>query len=560
MTRLVACCTLALLAAPISADEPPKRYAVLVAVGKYDHPDLRTLKYTGNDVAELAEVLADKAHGYAVTTLTDATPTNPTKANIEAAVRKVLDACKAGDTVVIGLAGHGVQFEAGDDAYFCPSDAKPVKGRAADTMVSMKKLYEEMKGSNAGVKVLLVDACRNDPKGTRNIDPETMRPPAGVAALFSCSAGECAYETEKSGKGHGVFFHHVIQGLKGEAVNKRVEVTFASLVDHVQNAVVLDVDKLIGDGAKQQPNMKADLKGYSPVLVKLASGGIMPKKEPRVGVLADTKPYPLKAPFTAKEARATQRAWAKYLGREVEEVIELPGKIKIKFLLIPPATFTMGSPKGERGRGDDEVEHEVVISKPFYLAATETTLAQYNAFNEKNGFESVEEPVQHSSWDQATAYCEKMTTKVKPTWGKVFKLPTEAQWEYACRAGTETPFDTGDSLNRADAYFGALVVGTGDSERRARKVGSFRKNPLGLYDMHGNVWEWCEDWYDAYAKLEQKVDPVQTEKNLNERVCRGGSWANESKFCRSAQRNKYAPGVPFDRWTSVGFRIALVVE
>ena len=547
MPRLAACCLVALSAAPSSADEPPKKYAVLVAVGQYDHPDLRRLKYTGNDVAELAEVLADKVHGYAVTTLTDATETKPTKANVESAVRKVLDACKAGDTVVIGLAGHGVQFEAGDDAYFCPSDAKPVKGRAADTMVSMKKLYEEMKGSNAGVKVLLVDACRNDPKGTRNIDPETMRPPAGVAALFSCSAGECAYETEKLGKGHGVFFHHVIQGLKGEAVNKRGEVTFSSLVDHVQNAVVLDVDKLIGDGAKQQPNMKADLKGYSPVLVRVSSGGgTVPKTDPPV---AGKKPAPLKAPFTLDEAKAAQKAWAKYLGREVEEAIELPGGVKMTFVLIPPGTYSMGTPNGEIAYNYED-RHEVAISKPFYLAATETTQAQYTAFGDKNPskFAGDELPVENVSWDDAAAYCEKLTAKAKPKWGKTFKLPTEAQWEYACRAGTETPFCFGKELGDKDA----TIATTKTSE-----VGNFKANAFGLYDMHGNVWEWCEDCYDKYAKIKEKIDPVQTGKKSDARVCRGGSWSNGASNCRAAIRYWSAPSYRFDY---LGFRVAFCLE
>ena len=207
----------ALEAAPPTGPNP--RRALLVGVGAYDHADLKPLKFTGNDVAELGTLL--EANGYDVTTLSDATGAKPTKKNVDAALRKVLDDCKRGDTVLVGLAGHGLQFDGDDDAYFCPSDAKPVKSRAAETMVSMKALYDEMKGSHAGVKVLLVDACRDDPKSGRNIDPESVRPPAGVAALFSCKAGERAYETEKLGKGgHGVFFHHVIEGLKGEAGNK----------------------------------------------------------------------------------------------------------------------------------------------------------------------------------------------------------------------------------------------------------------------------------------------------------------------------------------------------
>ena len=500
-------------------------------------------------------MLADPAHGYAVTTLADSTAIKPTKANIDAALRKVMDACKAGDTVVVGLSGHGLQYD--DEAYFCPSDAKPVKSRAADTMVSMKSLYDELKGSSAGVKVLLVDACRNagsgSDKSAKGIDGEGPRPPKGVAALFSCSSGEKSWETAKLGKGHGVFFYHVMEGLKGKAKDDD-EVTFNSLASYVCKRVNADVDRLIGEGAKQQPNLKADLVGTPPVLVKLASGsGTVPPVDPPLKKdppLAGKKPDPLKAPFSAKEAKDAQVAWAAYLGRKPEEVIELPGKVKMTFVLIPPGAYTMGSPKGE-GAFDDEVQHEVEIGKPFYLATTETTQAQYAAFGDKNpsDFKEDELPVENVSWDDADAYCKKLTEKAKPTWGKLFKLPTEAEWEYACRAGTETPFHFGKELSEAAARFGYYT-------RSTVKVGSYKTNAFGLFDMHGNVWEWCEDWYGDYGKVKEKVDPVQKIKNSNHRVCRGGSWGDVAA-CRSARRRLFAPA---ESYGFLGFRVAFCLD
>ena len=550
MTRLAACAAI-ILAVPAWA-EPPKRYALLVAVGKYDHPDLPPLKYTENDAVELGKVLADPAHGYAVTTLADSTAIKPTRANVLAALKRVLDACKAGDTLVVGLAGHGLQFSGDDDAYFCPQDAKPVKARAAESMVSMKGLYDEMKGSNAGIKVLLVDACRNDPKAGRSIDPETVRSPAGVAALFSCSAGERSFETDKLGKGHGVFFHHVIQGLKGEAVNKRGEVTFASLVDHVQNAVVLDVDKLIGGGAKQQPNMKADLKGYSPVLVKLPKG-----------------PRP---------------------GDEID--IEIAAGVKMRFCWVPPGQFWMGAAEDEKEAEKGEGPQRLVkITKGIWLGKYEVTQEEYQTITSKNPSEfrldgirkdyiqklTAAElrrlPVENVAWNDAKKFFVKAYAGLKKPLGYetyVLGLPTEAQWEYACRGDTNggkkpPPFYWGNVLNGTEANCqGSTPYGTTDKGaylERTSPVGSYatvKAHPWGLCDMHGNVDEWCEDYFGNYKDIRAEKDreaivtPVQLNLQFDDRrVARGGSWIGLCWYCRAAYRLRLAPTVPS---AGVGFR------
>src|SRR5947208_12306989 len=157
-------------------------------------------------------------------------------------------------------------------------------------MVSLGKVYEELDRSFAGVKVLLVDACRDDPKagrGSRGIDADTApNPPRGVAALFSCSAGERAFELDQYK--HGVFFYHLLDALKGKAKNSEGEVTFGSLSDYVQSRVSREVPKLL-DGAKQSPNMKADLSGASPVLVSRVVPDEGPPIKPPV-VAAGTDP------------------------------------------------------------------------------------------------------------------------------------------------------------------------------------------------------------------------------------------------------------------------------
>jgi WD40 repeat protein len=241
------------------------QYAVLVGVKEYKHEKLPPLKYSENDVVVLAKLL--RAAGYNVTLLCDSMGEKdaqlvPNKVNIERVIKDVLRKCDHGDTVILAFAGHGLQFQTQKDAFFCPLDARPLMS-ATDSLVSLGKVYEALDGSFASVKVLLVDACRDDPdagRGSRGVDADhAPRPPSGVAALFSCRAGERAYEDKKYE--HGVFFYHLLKGLQGEAKNAKGNVTFAGLAEYVQEQVSADVPKLIGEGAKQSPNVKMDQSG-----------------------------------------------------------------------------------------------------------------------------------------------------------------------------------------------------------------------------------------------------------------------------------------------------------
>jgi uncharacterized caspase-like protein len=183
----------AMLLAPglLSAQaDTPKRYALLVGVNEYQHEKLKKLDFAVNDAHDLADLL--KQAGYQITLLSDRAGHDdkdraPTRANIERELKAVLDRAGKKDTVLIALAGHGMQFEGEKDAYFCPTDARPFKDRT-DSLVSLGGMYRQLEQSFAGVKVLLVDACRDDPdagRGTRGVNADNSpRPPSGVAALF----------------------------------------------------------------------------------------------------------------------------------------------------------------------------------------------------------------------------------------------------------------------------------------------------------------------------------------------------------------------------------------
>jgi hypothetical protein len=260
------------LAQALPAQTPAKKYAVLVGINQYQHTRLPALSYAVNDVSGLSQLL-EKA-GYEVSLLCDATGKRdarlaPTKVNIEKYLKTILQKCRKGDTVFMAFAGHGLQFEGQKDSFFCPSDARPFADRT-ESLVSLGKIYEELDASFAAVKIMLVDACRNDPRGgrgTRGVDADSApRPPRGVAALFSCSAGQTAYEDDRLK--HGVFFHFVLQGLQGEAKDSDGEVTFDSLSSYVRKQVAREVPKMYGKDSQQSPNLKADLSGESPVLVR----------------------------------------------------------------------------------------------------------------------------------------------------------------------------------------------------------------------------------------------------------------------------------------------------
>jgi formylglycine-generating enzyme required for sulfatase activity len=237
---------------------------------------------------------------------------------------------------------------------------------------------------------------------------------------------------------------------------------------------------------------------------------------------------------------------------------EITNSIGMKLLLIPKGTFMMGSPESEQGRQKNEEQHEVTISKDYYLGVHEVTQAQYETVMGKNpshfqgaivGNENADLPVENVSWDDAVEFCKKLSDlPEEKKAGRVYRLPTEAQWENACRAGSKTAylFDDEEGLLPEYGWFNR------NSSNRTHTVGLLEPNAWGLYDMHGNVWEWCSDWYGAYPNGAVS-DPVGPRKG-SFRVLRGGCWIVEAPFCQSALRRC---NFPSGSGSYYGFRVAL---
>ena len=298
------------------------------------------------------------------------------------------------------------------------------------------------------------------------------------------------------------------------------------------------------------------------VAVTLIHAALSPRRQvstPRPQTIIGKPPEPAKPqyvlythwPFDRAEAKRRQNETAEALGVPTEKTIDLGNGVKLELVLIPAGEFTMGSPANEAQRDDDEgPQHKVRITKPFYMGKYELTQEQWERVvgNNPSNFKGTRNPVESVSWNDCQDFIKKLNglRKDKGT----FSLPTEAEWEYACRAGTATKYGFGDN----DRELGDYAWYNSNSGSKTHPVGQKKSNAFGLYDMHGNVWEWCADWYDKdYYDKSPKDDPAGPATG-SYRVVRGGSWYSVPYYLRSATR-RYS--TPDPRSRVIGVRVVL---
>jgi formylglycine-generating enzyme required for sulfatase activity len=558
------CLWAGLLATDSCAQEPGKKLALLVGVDRYPSGSgFSSLPFPQRDVDELAKLLIES--GYRpehVRVLTrekgfnDDPRFDPIGRHVLQEFKLMTGDRRPQDSLIIALVGHGltrrikVKDAAGNEeeksaAFFCPQDADI---RDTKTLISLDDLYAELERCKAGTKVMLVDACRDNPtEGNTGAIPFAPPPvPASVAALFSCSDGEVAWEEAALGGGHGVFFHFVIEGLKGGADrDHNNKISLLELVDYTQDKV---------------PDFVSDRRGRRQMPVLLGRVGSVTVIDRSLG-------------STAPEFITTR-----------------VGQIKLK--RIAAGEFMMGSDATDPDAYDSEFvdkaagrkeKHRVRITKPFYLGVYELTQAQYESVmvtnpsdfsangkfkNDVAGQSTDRHPVENVSWLDAVTFCNKLGEKEGlPAFYEIdgekvtvpdssrpgYRLPTEAEWEFACRANapTATRYSFGDD----PGSLGEFGWFDGNSEGKTHPVGEKRPNGLGLFDMHGNVWEWC---WDGYAKDYYKESPTADPRGpdgASLRVRRGGGWFYFPRGARSADRSRSSPGL---RHSSLGFRLALV--
>jgi len=303
-------------------------------------------------------------------------------------------------------------------------------------------------------------------------------------------------------------------------------------------------------------------------------------------------------PFGEKEAKQRQEETAKLLSLPIQHSAELPDKGALDLALLPAGEYVLGSQEGEAGRNDGEAPvHRVRITKPFYMGRYEVTVGQYRRFAEATGFQPKpgpsgnpqvfvegkweqkvdagwqnpylkqddQHPVVCVSWEDTKRFVEwLMSIDTKKPSGWEYRLPTEAEWEYACRAGSEATFSFGKKLSTAQANFNATypahAVKQDENRGVTTPVGSFPPNAWGLHDLHGNVHEWCEDkHHKAWYQESPTDDPLCLKKGCPDcggllRLTRGGGWRDGVNFCRSGCRGG---GSVSNRLNSIGFRIVL---
>ncbi len=280
-------------------------------------------------------------------------------------------------------------------------------------------------------------------------------------------------------------------------------------------------------------------------------------------------PSPAVAPFDAARAKEHQATWARHLGVPVE----ITNSIGMRLVLVPPGEFEMGSPKeligeemrlhGDEGDGrygerlpSEAPRHRVRITKPYWLGATHVTQEEYERVIGSNPSKfpgDPKRPVDQVSWDDSVEFCRKLSELPGEMAAKRrYGLPTEAQWEYACRAGSSTRFYFGDN----ERFLGEYGWFNQNSGGQTHPVAQKLANAWGLYDMHGNLWQWCQDWCDRdyYGKL--STDDPTGPPGGSHRVQRGGDWAGHGGECRSACRNDFR--WTYDRYPESGFRVCLV--
>ena len=568
------------LAFCFTSNAEARKYALLVGVD--DYITVPKLKCCVNDMKTLENALMKI--GFAgndiriLVTGSNNFEDLPTKKNIEIAISDIVKKATLSDVVFIALSGHGAQE--GKNVYFCPPDVD-VKN-LEETSVSITKLMNILATKcNAKFKWIVVDACRNDPnKGSKGIGGKGLQvipsPPEGIALFQSCAKGEESWEDRDSGNGY--FTKNFAAALSGKAdANHDGKLTLMEVYTwttaHTKEQVKNSHNKI------QRPYFSGTVTDFTlaeDINVNKAQDLV---KEARKAM--DDKNYAL-AIKTFDEAIAlcpniiSIRRERDYAHKMMELLQNSPsssnklpsgslkagdrGVLRIKgveftFRYCPPGTFTMGSPDSENKRSSDETQHPVTLTKGFWIMETEVTQKQWMAIMGENPsyFKGENLPVEQVSWKECQDFCIKCCSLI----GMSVQLPTEAQWEYACRAGSSTAYFWGNALNGDKANCaGTCPYGTttkGKYLNTTMKVGSYSPNDWGIYDMHGNVREWCADWYEVYpnGKVTNQVGPPIG----SYRVYRGGSWKDCAQYCRSAYR--YSKKENYKYYT-LGFRCVII--
>ncbi|MBN1506057.1 MAG: SUMF1/EgtB/PvdO family nonheme iron enzyme [Sedimentisphaerales bacterium] len=605
-----------------------KKYGLVVGISKYDDPEITDLSFAARDAEEVGQCLRDVCGFDLVRTLVTGGDKMPDHVNIVDALHNLAPLLSHEDLFLFYFAGHGVQTRTG--AHLLTANSRIHMPQLAS--LSMAVLGECLGYMESAHRVLILDACRNDPhKGmgdtdnllthefSRDIVTAAETPAEGTTPttclLFSCSEGERAYEWPD--QEHGAFTHYLLEGIRGAAFDETNRLTVQALGRYVEEQVprwakkfktpmpqtpwgqqlgswheivLADTRASAEPGSQPSPrkgrieivekpalhietvpagarvSVDGRAAGLAPVKLTLPTGQyrILAEKDghkpwerqvgfdglgdARLQIELETRIRPVEAffPMRPEEAQEVQRAAADALGLPWTTELDCGKGVKLPMILVPAGRFLIGSPDDEEGRFQNEgPQHEVTIRRAFYMGTFPVTQAQWRTVmgTEPSHSKGDDMPVESVSWNDATEFCRRLSARE----GQQCELPTEAQWEYACRAGSAGRFAFGDD----DSILGQYAWYKDNSAWKPHRVGQKKPNAWGLHDMHGTVWEWCQDWCAEYCQ-EPVTDPPGPDSGV-QRVIRGGGWRGIARYCRSAVRYGNTPG---DHGVNVGFRLA----
>lgn len=607
------------------SDTPMKKQALLIGINEYQI--LPGLKYARQDAEAVADALKQNYcfTDNEVMVLTDARPGlfKPTdKYIIQDHLEKLAN--QELDLFIFGFWGHGL-FRNGQ-RYLCPLNV--MANRAEHQGLPFDELQELLAKIRAKNTCLILDCCqtihdRGEAETLTASDKASMENAArdivlrrkeqmpdfqsNVAILNSCKEGQSAYEWDA--RQHGLFTAHLLDAMKKRSnsvmqiasyISSNIEKTALELGKEqtpfykLEGDIVLPVETKapplvsqktysvdknpLKDILEKEENKKRE--GIEQLQIEAVSN--FKNKEYEKAILNLEEILSLDSNLTEAQQLLTL-CKLRVEERKLEEAknhdndVSIPDVkagerktltvncVEFAFRWCPADTFMMGSPWEEEYRHANELQHQVTLTKGFWMMETQVTVGMFKAFVSDTGYESKgktpyrwigrtwelnskyswhnpgfsqddKQPVTCVSWNDAVEFCKWLSKKT----GQNIMLPTEAQWEYACRAGT-----TGAYAGNLDetAWYG------GNSNKTTHLVGTKMPNAWGLYDMHGNIWEWCVDWYDNYFS-ENVIDPAGPSSG-NNRVNRGGSWSDSTRNCRSAIRGCRTPEY---RSNNLGFR------
>ncbi|MDR1955468.1 MAG: SUMF1/EgtB/PvdO family nonheme iron enzyme [Treponema sp.] len=581
---------LGLVMLPVWAAQAQQKYALVIGNGAYTN--ITRLNNPVNDAHDMSAAL--QGLGFQVDTVL-----NGSRIQMEEAVERLRNRLGAhrGAYGFLFYAGHGVQSSGGN--YLIPIDADiRSESYLRDRAVSVQAMLDELNQAGNALNIVVLDACRDNPFGWGRGSSRGLQvvgnQPADSIIVYATSAGSIAADGEGR---NGLFTGQLLKNLKTPGLEvreifRRTHADVRAASRDAQRPAVYDQFgglAYLGAAASaaapatvvmapQAPrNVRAGTPGTDSVSLSWDSAGSGISYQVYYSNQNDpsgAKPLgnPTSTPSFNVNSMVSGTAYYFWVAsvQDGQESGKSPvvtvrtaaipvNPVPDGFVRINGGTFTMGSPASEAERYNDEgPQHQVRVSS-FYMGKYEVTQKEWVAVMGSNPskWKGDNLPVEQVSWYDAIDYCNRRSQRegLTPaytrsgdtvTWNRGangYRLPTEAEWEYACRAGTTGPFNTGNNITTNQAN---MVGGAGST----KNVGSFAPNAWGLYDMHGNVYEWCWDWFGTYTSGAQ-TDPAGAASGSS-RVLRGGCWFYSAGYLRSANRYNITPS---DRYSGYGFRL-----